>query len=190
MKTTRPAETANLFAGVGVTTRLRDGRSVTIRVATAEDAGDVSAMHVRCSPDTVRHRYHSLPAMTGRFLSRLLSTDIALVAEAPNHTIVALANLGRDVDDAGELAVLVEDGWQRNGLGSALLGHLVTMARLVGYREVHTVCLPDDDWFRRALARLGQVRFEQTAGYDSTRLALRPARVRLPQEFGATASAA
>ncbi|TDD68215.1 GNAT family N-acetyltransferase [Jiangella aurantiaca] len=189
MKTTRLAESAHLFSGSGVTTRLRDGRSVTIRAATPRDAGDVSAMHVRCSTETVRHRYHSVPSMTGRFLSQLVGTDIALVAEAPNRAIVALANLGRDDGDAGELAVIVEDAWQRAGLGSALLDHLISMARLVGYREVYTVALPGNHWFRGTLTRYGQARLERSAGYDSMRLALRPPLARLPEQLGATAAA-
>lgn len=185
MKTTRFTDSAQLFAGAGVPTRLRDGRLVTIRTATLGDAGDISAMHVRCSPDTVYQRYHSAPSMTGRFLSQLVSTDIALVAEAPNHAIIALANLGRDVDDAGELAVIVEDRWQRRGLGSMLLGHLVTMARLVGYREVYSVCLPGHQWFRGTLTRFGPLHSQQAAGYESMRLTLRPAHARLPEELGA-----
>lgn len=189
MKTTRLAESAHLFSGAGVTTRLRDGRSVTIRAATPRDAGDVSAMHVRCSTETVRHRYHSVPSMTGRFLSQLLGTDIALVAVAPNQAIVALANLGRDEGDAGELAVIVEDRWQRAGLGSMLLDHLVSMARLVGYREVFTVGLPGNHWFCQTLARHGRARLERSDSYDAMRLSLRPALARLPEELGATAAA-
>ncbi|TDE00420.1 GNAT family N-acetyltransferase [Jiangella asiatica] len=189
MKTTRLADSAHLFAGSGVTTALRDKRAVTIRTTLPRDAGDVSAMHVRCSTETVHHRYHSVPPMTGRFLSQLLGTDIALVAEAPNHAIVALANLGRDAYDAGELAVLVEDAWQGRGLGTILLHHLVAMARLVGYGEVYAACLPGDGWFRRALSRLGAVDIEQAAGYDATRLPLRPAPARLPAELGRTAAA-
>lgn len=190
MKETRLTDSAHLFSGSGVTKRLHDGRSVTIRAATPHDAGDVSAMHVRCSTETVRHRYHSVPAMTGRFLSRLVGTDIALVAEAPNRAIVALANLGRDDADAGELAVIVEDRWQRAGLGSTLLDHLVSMARLVGYREVYTVGLPGHPWYSRTLARHGRARLERSADYDSMRLPLRPPLVRLPEQLGATTAAA
>ncbi|MBB5790612.1 GNAT family N-acetyltransferase [Jiangella mangrovi] len=181
---------AHLFSGPGVTTRLRDGRSVTIRAATPRDAGDVSAMHVRCSTETVRHRYHSVPAMTGRFLSQLLGTDIALVAEAPNRTVVALANLGRDDGATGELAVVVEDRWQRAGLGSTLLDHLVTMARLVGYRELYTVGLPGHHWYCATLARHGRVRLERSDGYDAMRVTLCEPLARLPAELGATTAAA
>jgi N-acetylglutamate synthase-like GNAT family acetyltransferase len=181
---------AHLFSGSGVTTRLRDGRSVTIRAASPRDAGDVSAMHVRCSTETVRHRYHSVPTMTGRFLSQLLSTDIALVAVAPNRAVVALANLGRDDGDTGELAVVVEDAWQRAGLGSTLLDQLVGMARLVGYREVYTVGLPGSHWYRATLARHGRARLERSDGYDVMRLTLSAPLARPPDELGTTTAAA
>ncbi|WP_053205093.1 GNAT family N-acetyltransferase [Jiangella muralis] len=185
-------DSAHLFSGSGVTTRLRDGRSVTVRAATARDAGDVSAMHLRCSTETVRHRYHSVPPMTGRFLAQLVGTEIALVAVAPNRAVVALANLGRDDGDAGgagELAVVVEDRWQRAGLGATLLDHLVDMARLVGYHEVYTVGLPGNRWYRTTLARHGRTRLERSDGYDAMRLSLRSPPDRLPEELGASAAA-
>ncbi|PZF81618.1 GNAT family N-acetyltransferase [Jiangella anatolica] len=180
---------AHLFSGSGVPARLRDGRTVTIRIASPRDAGDVSAMHMRCSTETVRHRYHSVPTMTGRFLSQLVGTDIALVAEAPNRAIVALANLGRDDTDAGELAVIVEDRWQRAGLGTTLLNHLVSMARLVGYREVYIAGLPGTRWYCTTLARHGRTSLERSDGYDAMRLTLRPPLARLPAELGRTAAA-
>ena len=142
-------------------------------------------MHARCSADTVYQRYHSMPALTGRFLTHLLSTDVALVAEAPNRAIVAMANLGRDTGDVGELAVLVEDGWQGAGIGTAMLGHLVTMARLVGYGEVYAVCLPGHVWCRNSLTRFGPASVEAGAGQVSIRLALREAPAALPTELPA-----
>ncbi|HEY9408340.1 MAG TPA: GNAT family N-acetyltransferase [Jiangellaceae bacterium] len=185
MRITRLTTAARLFAGLGTTARLRDGRSVVIRPAVPSDAGGLTTMHARCSADTVYQRYHSMPALTGRFLTHLLSTDVALVAEAPNRAIVAMANLGRDTGDVGELAVLVEDGWQGAGIGTAMLGHLVTMARLVGYGEVYAVCLPGHVWCRNSLTRFGPASVEAGAGQVSIRLALREAPAALPTELPA-----
>ncbi len=127
---------ARLFSGLTTSTRLRDGRAVSIRLAHPDDAGEVSAMHVRCTPATVFARYHDLPPMTGRFLSRLLDSPIALVAVAANGSVVALATLTRESSDPiRQSAVIVEDRWQGVGLGGALTDHLAAMARLVGFRE-------------------------------------------------------
>lgn len=172
MNTTRLATSARLIAGSSVSTRLRDDRPVIIRAATLDDTGDVVAMHTRCSLESVRRRYHSVPAMTGRFLSQLLSTDITLVAQAPNRAIVALGNLGRDADGSGELAVIVEDGWQRVGLGSGMLEHLVLMAHLTGYDDVHTVCVPGQRCFFGTLARFGPVQHERSQDDETMRLSL------------------
>lgn len=185
MKTTRLAESARLFSGSGLTIRLADAARVTIRTASPQDAGEVIAMHKRCSAESIHQRYHDTPQLTGRFLSDLLSTDVALVAEAPSRAVVALANLGRDVDKTGELAVMVEDGWQGRGIGTALVDHLVTMARLVGYDDVYTVCLPGLHWFGRALGRYGPATVEHSSKYDTIRLPLRPARARLPEQLPA-----
>lgn len=172
MNSMRILESARLFAGFGTPTRLRDGRSTTIRLATPGDAGLITAMHARCSPETIYQRYHSMPPLTGRFLVQLLNTDVALVAEAANGNVVATANLGRDADGTGEVAVLVEDVWQHAGLGTRLLGHVVTMARLVGFAEVYAVSLPGAAWPERAFGRLGRPRVERTPGQVWMRLAL------------------
>lgn len=163
---------AHLFSGGSLPTRLRNGHRVAIRVATSDDAGMLAAMHARCSGDTVYRRYHSIPSMTGRFLSHILGTDITLVAEIPNRSLIALANVGRDDHGSGELAVLVEDGWQGRGLGAALLRNVVMMARLTGYSEVYATCLSDSGWIERALGRLGPVQIDRTAGQVSMRVPL------------------
>jgi GNAT superfamily N-acetyltransferase len=163
---------AHLFTGGSAPMRLRKGHSVTVRLATDDDAGALAAMHARCSADSVYRRYRSIPSMTGRFLSRLLNTDTALVAEIPNWSVVALANLGRDDDGSGELAVLVEDPWQGQGLGTAMLRHLITMARLTGYSEVYAACLQDPGWAKRVLSRLGPVYADSTGDHELLRLAL------------------
>lgn len=189
MNSLRITESARLFAGSTSPVTLRGGRSVAVRIASGADAGQLTAMHARCTPQTVHHRYHSTPRLTGRFLERLLDTDIALVAEAPNRSVVAIANLGRDTDGSGELAILVEDAWQGSGLGTHLLRHLVTMARLVGFAEVYAVCLADGGWAERAFARLGTPSVAHGSGQTWVRLTLGRSLTRLPDQLPAAVAA-
>jgi GNAT superfamily N-acetyltransferase len=59
-----------------------------------------------------------------------LSADtVALVAETGGGHLVGVANLISNDDGTGEAALLVEDAWQRRGLGTALLRRLVAVAR-------------------------------------------------------------
>ncbi|MFD0596486.1 GNAT family N-acetyltransferase [Catellatospora coxensis] len=54
------------------------------------------------------------------------------------------------------MALLVEDGWQRRGIGTALLRRLLTLAGPAGFRSVtlHTHC--DNDAMLRTMKRLPQ----------------------------------
>jgi len=98
----------------------------------------VVAMHERCTPRTLRRRYPTGPATpTAARLGRLLDparagTLVAEVAAPGGERVVAMATLageGAQVD----LALIIEDGWQGRGLGTALLRRLGTLAAKVGY---------------------------------------------------------
>lgn len=93
---------------------------VVVRLATADDAPAVMRMHHRCSPDTVFRRYFSaVPALSPQMQERLLQTRLALVAEH-GHEVVGMGNLAEAPGQPVELALLVEDSWQRYGVGRAM----------------------------------------------------------------------
>lgn len=148
-------DSAHILAGTASRIRLRDNRCVWLRIADSSDAGGLTAMHARTSVSAKIARYGAVPPVTGHLLERLLGSDTALVAEAANHSLVALGSLSSSDDGSGVAAVLVEDGWQGIGLGSTILSHVVTIARLVGYAEIragHGRSLP---WSLSILARFG-----------------------------------
>jgi len=96
-------------------------------------------------------------ALPGTYLDSLLACNPvrhdAVVARARATTdaasgsrIVALASLVATrlgTGEADELAVLVEDDWQRRGLGSAMVDALVAGARRRGVRRVQATVLPN-----------------------------------------------
>ena len=56
-----------------------------------------------------------------------------------NGRVVAVAQVRTDATHSwgsGELSVLVEDGWQRLGIGRRLLRHTAAAAALTGYRQL------------------------------------------------------
>jgi GNAT superfamily N-acetyltransferase len=118
---------------------LPDGAELLIRPATADDVEGVRRLHECSSATSRRHRY-----MDGRIpaearLRRLLEPAGGLTLLALHHDsrtgeeqVVAMANLLAE-GDLGEVALLVEDAWQRRGIGTALLRRLTGYAARSGF---------------------------------------------------------
>jgi GNAT superfamily N-acetyltransferase len=115
-------------------------REIAVRRAEPGDRTAAAAMHGRCSSRTLRQRYHGPVGDVDRYLAHLLDPrhGQTLAVESEDGTIVALAHLLWD-DDAAEIAVLVEDAWQRHGIGGALVQRLTELARTAGVDEVYAV---------------------------------------------------
>lgn len=114
---------------------------VVVRTARPGDLAAVERMHHRCSTDTVFRRYFSaVPAISPTLQARLLETRLALVAEV-GHEVVGLAHLAEHKGQPVELALLVEDAWQRHGVGRALAEAALDVAELWGLDRVVTYSL-------------------------------------------------
>jgi RimJ/RimL family protein N-acetyltransferase len=138
---------------------LADGAEVTIRLAAEEDVDDLRALHDRCSPESRRRRYLSGTAgPTEAQLSRLVRAahGYTLVAVDETGTLIGMANLMADGGEA-ELGVLVEDGWQRRGVGTALTRRLARLAAAGGIEAVHAHTHADNTPMIRTMRRLGRV---------------------------------
>lgn len=116
------------------------GGAITVRRADTDDLAASRAMHERCSPATLRRRYHGPTDEADRYLDHLLSPRFGrtLAAQTASGRIVALGHLLWDGDET-EVALLVEDDWQRRGIGGELLRRLVSMARDAGTERVYAV---------------------------------------------------
>jgi RimJ/RimL family protein N-acetyltransferase len=136
-----PGSTSRLRRAAGRTAvRLPDGAELIIRPAVGDDADEVRWMHARSSAETRQRRYLSgILAPPDAKLRRLLEPPggITLLAVhfdpyAGTDEVVAMANLLAE-GDTGEVAFLVEDTWQRRGLGLILLRRLLAYARWAGF---------------------------------------------------------
>ncbi|MET9178561.1 GNAT family N-acetyltransferase [Kitasatospora aureofaciens] len=134
---------------------LPDGTGLVLRPAGPADKAAALAMHGRCSPAALRLRYHGPVRDAARYLDHLLDPrhGRSLVAAAPDGRILALGHLMWD-DEEAELAVLVEDAWQRRGLGLALLRRLTAAARTAGIGTVYAVTQAANTGLIAAMRRL------------------------------------
>lgn len=119
---------------------LPEGNEITVRRADRGDLAAARAMHDRCSQRTLGLRYHGPVSDADRYLDHLLSPRFGrtLAVQTASGKLVALGHLLWDGDET-EVALLVEDDWQRRGIGSELLGRLVALAVDAGCDSVYAV---------------------------------------------------
>lgn len=105
-----------------------------VRLGRVEDAAALCRMHARCTSDSVLRRYGApLAELRPRAARRMLvpAEGCALVA-AVGHEVVAVATLTPDSrSGAAHLSLLVEDAWQGQGLGAALV-HRASLVAAAG----------------------------------------------------------
>ncbi|WP_407563270.1 GNAT family N-acetyltransferase [Streptomyces sp. 184] len=118
----------------------RNASPLAFREAGPEDYDAALAMHRRCSRSTLAMRYQGPPGEADGYLRHLLSPHFGrtLAVQTAGGRLVALGHLLWD-DAEAEVALLVEDAWQRRGLGTDLLRRLLAMAAGMGYGSVYVV---------------------------------------------------
>ncbi|MEU0333594.1 GNAT family N-acetyltransferase [Streptomyces sp. NPDC006193] len=135
---------------------LPEGNDIAVRRAGSGDLAAARAMHERCSPRTLGLRYHGPVGDADRYLNHLLSPRFGrtLAAQTASGRIVGLGHLLWDGDET-EVALLVEDDWQRRGVGGELLGRLVAMAVEAGCESVYAVTQAANTGMVAAMRGLG-----------------------------------
>jgi RimJ/RimL family protein N-acetyltransferase len=108
---------------------------LTIRPVAEEDLGLVRRMFERSSPETRYLRFFSGGTnVPEHILRRLVEVDHRCreaVVGIVDGEVIGLASYDRTAEhpDSAELAVVVEDGWQRHGVGARLVREVVRLAR-------------------------------------------------------------
>jgi GNAT superfamily N-acetyltransferase len=149
-------------------------RPGSIRPARPSDLPALGALAERCSFDTLYRRFHGA---TGTPLRRELAR--AATASDDHRSWVAVADgdvrgvatLARSRAGDLEVAFLVEDAWQRRGLGRALARQVSLAARRAGHGGVTALVQADNDRavrFARAVAPDTDVTFDGAAEYRLT----------------------
>ncbi|TVZ05499.1 GNAT family N-acetyltransferase [Trebonia kvetii] len=150
---------------------------VTIRQAAPGDRDALTEMFDRCTAQTRYRRFHGgVTVFPRRYLAEALSRSPvhhALIASARDgtgdmtdstvedpagQTIVALASCRVVEEGMAEVGILVEDTWQRHGVGSALLDELAAHAKAIGLRALTAQLLTEQAWTAGMLARYGPIK--------------------------------
>jgi RimJ/RimL family protein N-acetyltransferase len=128
------------------TVSLRDGTPVRLRFLRPDDTERIKAFFYRLSPESIFYRLLEYRTTISDEEARWLCnvdgvTRVAIAATVgadADEAIIAVARYGlteADNPTAGEAAVVVEDGYQRRGLGKVLVSRLVEYALAHGVRR-------------------------------------------------------
>jgi len=131
---------------------LRDGRRVEIRALRPGDRAGLLAAVERSSAESLRRRFfgvkRSFTDQEVAFFTKIDFVDhVALVAtwdEDGRTEIVAGGRYVRVRPGAAELAFAVVDAFQGQGIGAALMRHLIVIARAAGLSELVAEVLPEN----------------------------------------------
>ncbi|MFF4360829.1 GNAT family N-acetyltransferase [Streptomyces sp. NPDC001604] len=165
---------------------LPEGNEITVRRADARDLEAAKAMHERCSARTLGMRYHGPVGDADRYLNHLLSPRFGrtLAVQTASGRLVGLGHLLWDGDET-EVALLIEDKWQRRGVGGELLERLVAMAAEAGCESVYAVTQASNTGMVAAMRGLGlplDYQIEEGTLVITARLQTGQAGARLPYE--------
>jgi GNAT superfamily N-acetyltransferase len=130
-----------------------------VREATIADLDAVSALHERCSIDTLYTRYRvplRMP-MTTRMARRLITPDDGVAVVVQIGLDVVGHGLLRHRDDAWTFELLVEDSWQGRGLGTLLVKQAAGRAKAQGAGRLTFVAADSNDRLLRAVGAAGFV---------------------------------
>jgi GNAT superfamily N-acetyltransferase len=139
---------------------LTNNNPVLVRLARPEDTAAVEQLHKRSSEKSIYQRYFTPKNSWREENLRRVSgghRGITLVVTDRDNQLMALANvfpLSATELNIGEIAYLVEDQYQGQGIGKILLEHSQDLAARLGYTKLVAYVLNDNAIMRQML--LGQ----------------------------------
>jgi RimJ/RimL family protein N-acetyltransferase len=142
---------------------LRDGRRIAIRALRPDDERDMLAAIGRTSTESLQRRFFAVKRGFSQkevdfFMKIDFRNHVALVALADEDGRPTIVGGGRYVvvePGKAEVAFVVIDGYQGQGLGAHLMRHLSAIARDAGLKELIAEVLPDNTPMRRVFSKFG-----------------------------------
>lgn len=125
--------------------RLRDGTRITLRPVLPQDRPLLGDLMLRLSPSSRRNRFHgAVNNVPAQWLDKMTCVDherhvafVMTTTENCHEQIIVDARYcvnESEVDASAEFAVVVDDNWQRRGLGIRAMQALVSTAADAGLR--------------------------------------------------------
>ena len=157
--------------------KLRDGRSVTIRALKPEDRSAMLSAVGRVSAQSLYRRFFGPKrGFSEKEVDFFVNVDfvshVALVAsvkEGEDNTVIGAGRYIVTQPGVAEVAFAIVDEYQGQGIGSAVLRHLVLIARESGIRQPAAEVLPENAPMLAMFRRFG---FTFKRGKDAVHVVL------------------
>lgn len=133
--------------------KLRDGRTVLLRPIKPEDEPMWLEMFQRFSEESIRYRFFQIISETPhevrvRYCNIDYDREIAIVAELTENgqrKILGVVRLSIEPNGkTGEIAFIVADPWQQQGLGSKMLDYMLEICKDKKLETVYGIMLHDN----------------------------------------------
>jgi RimJ/RimL family protein N-acetyltransferase len=143
--------------------QLRDGRPIEIRALRPDDQADMLAAIDRIGKESLQRRFFVTKrgfseAEKAFFMKIDFINHVALVAQIEEDGRSAIVGGARYVmvkPGQAEVAFMVVDACQGQGIGAILTRHLVGLARAAGLKELIAEVLPQNTAMRKVLGKFG-----------------------------------
>jgi GNAT superfamily N-acetyltransferase len=151
-------------ARFSTTEPLRDGRTALIRAFRAGDrAGLMVAVGRRSSDRSLRSRFFTIRRQfSDKEIDAFMNVDfvrqvvlVAVVEEASGPTIIGAGRYIVEGAGSAEIALAVIDDYQGQGIGRALVRHLITIARYAGLEALTAHVLSENAAMLRVFRTCG-----------------------------------
>jgi RimJ/RimL family protein N-acetyltransferase len=143
--------------------RLRDGRTIEIRALRPDDRQDMLAAIGRTSSQSLQRRFF-VPKRgfseteLAFFMNIDFDNHVALVAQIDEDGRPSIVGGGRYIvvqPGRAEIAFVVVDAYQGQGIGAALMRHLSHLAHDAGLTELIAEVLPENTAMLKVLGKFG-----------------------------------
>jgi GNAT superfamily N-acetyltransferase len=152
-----------LAESYSVTERMRDGREVDIRALRPDDKDDMLAAVGRTGTQSLQRRFFTVKrGFSEKEIAYFMGIDfdkhVALVALADEDGREVIIGGGRYIvtePGKAEIAFVVIDDYQGQGIGTLLMRHLAVIARKAGLKELIADVLPENAAMRKVFGKFG-----------------------------------
>ncbi len=153
------------------TERMRDGREFEIRALRPDDKDDMLAAVGRTGMQSLQRRFFVVKRGFSEkeiafFMNIDFANHVALAALAEEDGRKVIIGGGRYIvtePGKAEIAFVVIDDYQGQGIGTLLMRHLAVIARKAGLKELIAEVLPENAAMRKVFSKFG---FEARRGPD------------------------
>ena len=150
-------------AEYSVREHLRDGRPITVRALRPDDRAGMLAAIGRTSMQSLQRRFF-VPKKgfseqeMAFFLNIDFESHVAIVAEISEDGRAVIVGGGRYIvvqPGQAEIAFVVVDAYQGQGIGTILMRHLAVLARDAGLKELVAEVLPENTAMLKLFKKFG-----------------------------------